>query len=120
MLDSNDQEACADAGRGAVVQRRLATVHETLKCVWSGEADGAHSCAERIPVAVVERAWRRQMDDCLSSEGFFHFNWRGGAWLAYGLPDGSVRGVYCPTHRTARAARRGGAGQRAATRAALR
>jgi hypothetical protein len=36
---------------------------------------------------------------------FFHFMWRGGAWLGYGLRDGSVRGVYCPAHSAKRAER---------------
>jgi hypothetical protein len=39
--------------------------------------------------------------------GFFHFQWRGERWLGYGLPDGEVRGVYCPTHRAQREQRLG-------------
>jgi hypothetical protein len=33
---------------------------------------------------------------------FFHFAWRGDVWLAYGLRDGRVRGVYCPSHSSER------------------
>ncbi len=33
---------------------------------------------------------------------FFRFAWRGGAWLAFGLSGGCVRGVYCPAHSAQR------------------
>ena len=35
----------------------------------------------------------------------FRFTWRGGEWLAYGLRDGRVRGVYCPEHNARRTER---------------
>jgi hypothetical protein len=37
---------------------------------------------------------------------FFRFMWRGAEWLAYGLRDGRVRGVYCPEHNAQRSERR--------------
>ena len=36
---------------------------------------------------------------------FFHFIADGGVWIAYGLADGDVRGVYCPSHNSQRAER---------------
>jgi hypothetical protein len=38
-------------------------------------------------------------------EGFFYFAWRSGVWLAFGVQDGGVRGVYCPTHCSERDSR---------------
>jgi hypothetical protein len=76
-----------------------------LRCVWSGALD-ACSCNARIGRDVVARAWRREL--ALGGEGeprFFHFIWDGGVWMAYGLLDGQVRGVYCPAHNSQRAER---------------
>jgi hypothetical protein len=76
-----------------------------LRCVWSDSGD-ACACHSRIPQEVVERAWRRELDASGDREGrFFHLIWDGGVWLAYGLPDGHVRGVYCPSHNSQRAER---------------
>ncbi|MHB8533425.1 MAG: hypothetical protein ACYDC2_11965, partial [Solirubrobacteraceae bacterium] len=38
----------------------------------------------------------------------FHFAWRDEVWLGYGLAGGEIRGVYCPTHRSAREAHAAG------------
>jgi hypothetical protein len=71
---------------------------EPLKCVWSGAPGEERSCEERIPAAAVMRAWRGEIERNGPEQRFFHFFWHAGIWLGYGLADGSVRGVYCPTH----------------------
>ncbi|HEY2537610.1 MAG TPA: hypothetical protein VGI24_11595 [Solirubrobacteraceae bacterium] len=60
-----------------------------------------------MPARAVIAAWRRELDAGRTVAGFFHFAWSGRVWLAYGLPDGSVRGVYCPVHRAEREERLG-------------
>ncbi|HEV2974548.1 MAG TPA: hypothetical protein VGX69_06075 [Solirubrobacteraceae bacterium] len=76
----------------------------TLGCVWSA-LDGC-TCGARIPEAVVASAWQRELDASGErADGFFHFIWEGGVWLAYGLASGEVRGVHCPSHNSERAAR---------------
>ena len=87
-----DREAC-----GGCTERPLACVSSSL--------DGC-SCRESIPEDVVAAAWQRELDGSADREArFFHFIWEGGVWLAYGLPSGDVRGVYCPSHNSQRAAR---------------
>jgi hypothetical protein len=71
---------------------------EPLKCVWSGYPHYDRDCRSRIPASVVIKAWQREMQLKGTVEGFFNFAWRSGVWLAFGLKDGGVRGVYCPTH----------------------
>jgi hypothetical protein len=80
-------------------------VTEPLKCVWSGYPVHDRDCRSRIPASVVAKAWQREMQLKGKVEGFFHFKWRNGVWLGYGLSDGGVRGVYCPTHCSERASR---------------
>jgi hypothetical protein len=76
-----------------------------LRCVWS-DARGGCSCDSRIPRWVVERAWRRELAASGDPEArFFHLIHDGGVWQAYGLENGTVRGVYCPSHNSERAAR---------------
>jgi hypothetical protein len=76
-----------------------------LRCVWSGSVEGC-SCNSRISRDVVSQAWRRELEASGEDEArFFHFIWDGGVWMAYGLPDGEVRGVYCPSHNSQRAER---------------
>ena len=72
-----------------------------LQCVSSGYLSGGCSCPRTIPAAAVIAAWARELEKA-SGERFFHFAWGGGEWLAYGLPDGLVRGVYCPDHSAER------------------
>lgn len=84
---------------------QLESVEEPLKCVWSGFPGHERSCRSRVPASVVVRAWQREMQLGAGKEGFFRFSWRSGVWLGYGLSDGGVRGVYCPTHRAEREAR---------------
>jgi hypothetical protein len=90
----------------------LTLVEKPLKCVWSGFPGHERSCRSRIPASAVVRAWHREMQLKGIEQGFFHFSWRSGVWLGYGLPDGGVRGVYCPTHSAERESR--GVGERVA------
>jgi hypothetical protein len=78
-----------------------------LRCVWTSHPDREHSCESRIPARVVADAWRHELDFGRECAGFFHFAWRGHVWLAYGLPGGAIRGVYCPVHRAEREERLG-------------
>jgi hypothetical protein len=74
------------------------------RCVSSG-LDGC-CCRQTIPTDVVTAAWARELEAGGAREDrFFHFIWEGGVWLAYGLAVGEVRGVYCPSHNSRRAAR---------------
>jgi hypothetical protein len=77
-----------------------------LKCVSSRHLSGGCSCRATVPAAVAEAAWARTraLDGEQSLDGFFNFTWQGEAWLAFGLNDGEVRGVFCPTHRAEREA----------------
>jgi hypothetical protein len=76
-----------------------------LRCVWSDARDDC-SCHSRIPRGVVERAWQRELAASGDREGrFFHLIHDGGVWQAYGIDNGEVRGVYCPSHNSQRAAR---------------
>jgi hypothetical protein len=75
-----------------------------LECVWSS-LDGC-SCGASIPIDAVTHAWARALDTTGElQDRFFHFIWEGGVWVAYGLADGEVRGVQCPSHNSERAAR---------------
>jgi hypothetical protein len=78
-----------------------------LQCVWTRQPTNDHRCRARVPARRVAAAWRRELEPGGARGGFFHFEWRGEEWLAYGLPDGEVRGVYCPTHRAQREERLG-------------
>ena len=76
-----------------------------LPCVSSGSPDGC-SCRSQIDKDVVAQAWARELEASGDREArFFHFISDGGAWMAYGLADGNVRGVYCPSHNSQRAER---------------
>ncbi|MGD1058739.1 MAG: hypothetical protein ABR992_15140, partial [Solirubrobacteraceae bacterium] len=79
---------------------------ELMRCVSSGYLSDGCSCQATIPSTVVTTAWAREQELLGSHEDrFFRFAWRGGVWFAFGVGDGSVRGVYCPTHSAARAER---------------
>jgi hypothetical protein len=76
-----------------------------LPCVSSGSPDGC-SCRSQIARDVVAQAWTRELEAGADREArFFHFISDGGVWMAYGLSDGNVRGVYCPSHNSQRAER---------------
>jgi len=77
-----------------------------LRCVSSGYLADGCSCQATVPWSVVGDAWAQQLADAeVVEDQFFRFVWRGGTWLGFGLHDGRVRGVYCPTHSARRAAR---------------
>ena len=90
-----------------------------LGCVWTGFRSAGRSCDSRIPADVVTSAWRSQLEqDGVPIDRFFRFTWRDGVWLAYGLKDGDVRGVYCPAHSAQRDEHSFVADSRASERAA--
>ncbi len=90
---------------GASVGACAVVTELPLRCVWSGSVDGC-SCDSRISREVVVQAWQRELEASGEDEArFFHFIWDGGVWMAYGLADGEVRGVYCPSHNSQRAER---------------
>jgi hypothetical protein len=77
-----------------------------MRCVSSGYLADGCSCQATIPSNVVTTAWARELELLgAHDDRFFRFAWRGGVWFAFGLGDGSVRGVYCPRHSAARAER---------------
>ncbi|MFZ1155766.1 MAG: hypothetical protein WAN93_12775, partial [Solirubrobacteraceae bacterium] len=80
-------------------------VDEPRKCVWSGYPNYDRDCRSRIPATVVVKAWQREMQLKGTVEGFFYFSWRNGVWLGFGVKDGAVRGIYCPTHCSERDSR---------------
>ncbi len=82
-----------------------APAEDPMKCVWSGYPAYERDCRSRIPAGVVVKAWQRERQLKGTEGGFFYFSWRSGVWLAFGVQDGSVRGVYCPTHCSERSAR---------------
>lgn len=86
---------------------RVIRLDRSLRCVWSSHPTYDRCCPGRVPAAIVTAAWGRELERGSQSEGFFHFSWRGGVWLAYGLADGGVRGVYCSAHRAEREQRLG-------------
>jgi hypothetical protein len=88
------------------------------QCVWTRHPTNDHRCRARVPARRVAGAWRRELELGGVRAGFFHFEWHGDVWLAYGLPDGEVRGVYCPMHRAEREQRLGYDPQLALTAAA--
>jgi hypothetical protein len=73
-----------------------------LRCVSSGYLSGGCSCRATIPAGVVTDAWAHQQRAGVAGDKFFHFTWRADVWLAFGLRDGRIRGVYCPEHRAER------------------
>jgi hypothetical protein len=85
-------------------RRRLREISDErpLQCVSSGYPAGGHRCNERIPCRVVTAAWDRRRRSGVRGNQLFHFSWRGEVWLAFGLEDGRIRGVYCPSHSAER------------------
>jgi hypothetical protein len=93
------------AGEAAIDGERAEVSTLPLRCVSSGLPDGC-SCASQIAQDVVSQAWAREHEAGGDREArFFHFISDGGVWMAYGLADGDVRGVYCPSHNSQRAER---------------
>jgi hypothetical protein len=96
-------------------KRVLSRKELPLRCVSSGYLSGGCSCNRTIPASAVVAAWARELEK-VPGERFFHFEWGGDEWLAYGLPDGLVRGVYCPDHSAERDERSFSYGSRADAR----
>ncbi len=89
-----------------IQQLRPSRLDGLLRCVSSGYLADECSCQATIPSTVVTAAWTSEQELLGAHEDrFFRFAWRGGVWFAFGISDGSVRGVYCPTHSAARAER---------------
>jgi hypothetical protein len=79
---------------------------ESLRCGWTDSPANRVSCLSNIPKDVVTAAWRRELAwDGVRADRLFRFAWQNGIWLAYGLKDGDVRGVRCPSHRADHEAR---------------
>lgn len=74
-----------------------------LRCVSSGYLSDGCSCSSSVPAHVVAAAWTRELErGGVPGDRLFRFAWHDGVWLAYGLRDGRVRGVYCPSHSAGR------------------
>jgi hypothetical protein len=74
----------------------------SIRCVSSGYLADGCSCRATIPTGVVTDAWASQQRAGVRGDRLFHFTWRGELWLAYGVKNGRIRGVYCPTHTAER------------------
>jgi hypothetical protein len=76
---------------------------EVLRCVSSGYLDGGCSCPASVPADVAAAAWHGELARGEERDDrFFRFTWRGEVWRGYGLSDGYIRGVYCPSHNAER------------------
>jgi hypothetical protein len=91
--------------RGGSRARGAGSLDHPLRCVWTGYPSNGCSCHSRVPRDVVTSAWHEELQRTTRADRFFHFIWHGGVWLAYGLKDGRVRGVCCPSHSAERSAR---------------
>jgi hypothetical protein len=82
--------------------QEITAIELPLRCVSNGYLSGGCPCDQSIPIRAVAAAWGRERELGRRQAGFFHFAWRGGVWLGYGLEDGRIRGVYCPRHSSQR------------------
>ena len=73
-----------------------------LRCASSGYLGDGCRCHFTIPEHVVVEAWQRERSFGFCADRFFRVFWRDEVWLAYGIADGTVRGVHCPDHRAER------------------
>lgn len=73
-----------------------------LRCISSGYLSHGCRCHFTIPEHVAVEAWERECMFGHVADRFFRVLWRDEVWLAYGVADGTVRGVYCPDHRAER------------------
>jgi hypothetical protein len=77
-----------------------------LRCVSTGYLGDGCSCETTIPAEVVAAAWREEVESSGNPKArFFRFVYQRATWLAFGLEDGRVRGVYCPEHSAERDSR---------------
>jgi hypothetical protein len=76
---------------------------QRLRCVSSGYLANGCSCSASIPAEVVAAVWERELARGGDrGDRFFRIAWQEDVWLAFGLQDGGVRGVYCPSHSAER------------------
>jgi hypothetical protein len=111
QLEQDWDSAFADVLDGLGRRRHRPSTSELagrLQCVSGGYLADRCSCEASVPLEVVNVAWSRQLE-AGGEEGFFRFAWQDEVWLAYGLKDGRVRGVYCPGHSAERDRRLQGA-----------
>jgi hypothetical protein len=87
------------------IMRMRSPENPPLRCVSSGYLSDGCSCRASIPTGVVTDAWAREQRAGVGGDQFFSFTWRAEVWLAFGLRDGRIRGVYCPEHSAERAQR---------------
>lgn len=87
-----------------LAQAREQREDRPLRCVASRHLTDGCSCRATVPAAVAAAAWERAQGLGEGLDGFFRFAWQDEAWLAFGVPGGEVRGVFCPTHRAEREA----------------
>jgi hypothetical protein len=106
VLEGDGSKFGWETGGATIGGAHAAVVSELpLRCVSSSSPDGC-SCRSQIAKDVVAQAWARELEAGGDREArFFHFISDGGVWMAYGLADGDVRGVYCPSHNSQRAER---------------
>jgi hypothetical protein len=100
QLEKDWDHAFADVLEGLGRRRHgpgASKVASRLQCVSGGYLANQCSCEASVPLEVVSAAWSRQLEG-KAEEGFFRFAWQEEVWLAYGLTDGRVTGVYCPGH----------------------
>jgi hypothetical protein len=89
LVDFDARRRADAAGSGASV----------LRCVSTGYLADGCSCPASVPVDVATEAWSTELRRGHGrTDRFFRFAWRDEVWLAFGIRDGSVRGVYCPEH----------------------
>ena len=84
------------------IMRMRSPENPPLRCVSSGYLSDGCSCRATIPTGVVTDAWAREQRAGVRGDHYFHFTWRAEVWLAFGLSDGRIRGVYCPEHSAER------------------
>ncbi len=89
-----------DVGRRRMTRKSVPD--PTLRCVSSGYLSDGCSCRSTISTSVVTAAWASEQRTGVRGDRLFHFAWHGEVWLAYGLKNGRIRGVYCPEHSAAR------------------
>jgi hypothetical protein len=105
-LDRPDVAVADTVDLRRITRRSVLDPDCPVRCVSSGYLTDGHSCGSTIPLGVVRAAWDRESERAgVRRDGFFHFAWRGRVWLAFGLANGRVRGVYCPEHAAGRDSR---------------
>jgi hypothetical protein len=111
-IETSDPDARLSGAAAELDRRRkgrAACPELPLRCVSSGYLADGCSCPATIPMAVATAAWQAELERSgKPRDRFFRFDWWDGVWLAYGLTDGRIRGVYCPEHSAEREQRLAG------------